>query len=398
MERNFPNCNRQIVRGCVYLPTNGMYTHLMEGLQRSIMVRAVDWNGGGQGCICEVQYYLAGRYGGPPERFTQWRRSIDVYLIKLPHNLTPQSVVYEGREWGNESGWIIREWDVTRGGHNQPKLFTVSIKVTEFPLEFWHPFFVHMVMAEFGYTSHINNDNMPGDDRSELNITVRTIDPRRIPYSTVLPFGSLWKECYFEITGWEYIGNQPEEARYEQRGDEDARAALVAAYDKLLLFQAARSPPPSSSSSTSGSQVGGHGGPVDQEGISRGVQTLSPCPESYILLENLTAESLENRGMPKTLHQSGKRKSENAEWEALSKPDRNVAVRIGEIPVVCQDLHVSTLFVGSHPVSRHIRSDLYERSKPEIEQGEVHKGTWESKIEQKDKNHTTQETGKARVI
>lgn len=47
------------------------------------------------------------------------------------------------------------------------------------------------------------------------------------------------------------------------------------------------------------------------------------------------------------------------EWEQLSKSQENFSFTIGEIPVTCEDMRITTLYVGSHAVKSYVRTDRY---------------------------------------
>lgn len=104
-----------------------------------------------------------------------------------------------------------------------------------------------------------------------------------------------------------------------------------------MLFQAQRSLPPSSSSSTAGSQAGSPQGPTDT------MATLTAHDRTGPSCSILNKK--EFRGLPKA-----------EKREALTKPEDALAIKIEDIHVPCQNLFISTLFVGTHAVSRHIRS------------------------------------------
>lgn len=114
MKRNFPMLSKQVTRGCVYLHTNGVHEFLVEGLQKSLFIKAVDWNSRGQGCIREVQHYLASKYGGAPESYQAHQHSQDTYRIQLPPGLPREGVISEGQQWCHDSGWLMHPWDINR--------------------------------------------------------------------------------------------------------------------------------------------------------------------------------------------------------------------------------------------------------------------------------------------
>lgn len=151
-------------------------------------------------------------------------------------------LIMNSQEWGHASGWLIGAWDTMRGAHKQPKLLASVFRSD--------------MVAGFGDVYHLEHENMDGKYRAEINITVACIDPKRIPFSSLLSFNSHWKECFIEVVRWDYISEPLMEARYDPTGNEDGRTSLLKAHRRLMDHQTPRSPPTSSSSSMAGSHVG----------------------------------------------------------------------------------------------------------------------------------------------
>lgn len=263
MERPFPNYDQQAHQGCVYLSKNEIHEFLVEGLNRTIQVGALDFNRNGGGSVQEVQRYLARRYGGQTDQYRQRRCSHNTYMIRLPLNLDRDQVITYANLWGILAGWEMSPWNMEQCAFLQPGGFKVYIKITNFPYEFWHPSFVQMVVAPFGDAEQIDNENLWGEDATEINVTVNCLDPKRIPPSSILPFGDeYWKECFIEIVGWEYNYSPPEEGRYDPGEEENARDSLIAAHERMnrLREQRRRNQTQSPNSLQSSSTV--HGGPT----------------------------------------------------------------------------------------------------------------------------------------
>lgn len=45
-------------------------------------------------------------------------------------------------------------------------------------------------------------------------------------------------------------------------------------------------------------------------------------------------------------------------WDVLTEQTKNLAVTVGKIPIYCQSMLISTLYVGSHAVRSYIQSSM----------------------------------------
>lgn len=157
----------------------------------------------------EVRCFLSQHFGYNISDYPFWRYSDSVFRIKLPHALSRAIVIEEGNVWGTHHGWVMMEWDTMWNARRQEKHFRVRVKITDFPEEFWHPLFIQQVAAQFGDIQRTDEENIQGSNHRNLCLWVRCSDPRRIPYSSVLPYGSHWKECFIQVISWEYTGDLP---------------------------------------------------------------------------------------------------------------------------------------------------------------------------------------------
>lgn len=225
------------------------------------MVTAHVDNENGGGSITEVQYYLARTYQKQYLEFPAIKHSPNTYLVELTPDIVQDEVIEAGNAWGFHTEWYFEQWDVNEDAGFEPKGFRVSLRIDKFPLDFWDQSFIHQAISEFGEVLHIEEQFIHGNDRSSRILDMACIDPKRIPFSSVLPYGKRWKKMLIQILGWKYIGWVPQEARFTTeehrsllmqtgRTTNYPRLSLLAAHDKLQRFfntPHSPTPPPSPS-------------------------------------------------------------------------------------------------------------------------------------------------------
>lgn len=243
----FPLCTQQVERGCVYLRRNEIHQQLSERLKRSIMVIAHGDNIDGGGSITMVQHYLATTHLRRYYEFPALKHSHNTFLVELPSELNQEEVIEAANLWGFHTEWYFQPFDVNEDSGFEPKCFRVHLQITKFPLDFWHRSFISQAISEFGEVLHIEEQYIEGHDRTQLLLLITCIDPKRIPFSTTLPYGKRWKEMHIQIIGWEYSQWVPDDARLTAAEQRDLatvtgrtplfpRIALIAAQDKIQRF------------------------------------------------------------------------------------------------------------------------------------------------------------------
>lgn len=328
----FPLLSRPLGEGCTYLRRNAIHRELHEGLKRSILVVAQGNNQNGGGVPGNVQHYLYNTYGGAYMQYAPLKYSKDIFLFQLPAGLDHEEVIDAGNEWGSSQEWSFRYFDIDADAGMQSKPYRVRLHITNFPLDFWHESFMQEACAGFGEVRHIDEEFIRRNDRSTLALDIICIDPRRIPPTSILPFGNKWKKIYIYIAGWEYNEWTPEEAkltRNEYRslvsltaGTADLyQTTLIAAHDKLQRF------------------------------LNSAQQLTPPASPSYFSDDavDMLDQATENPGPPSLLN-SEEIIPKSQTWRALFLPSENLSFQIGAIPVVCEDVLISTCLIGSHAV------------------------------------------------
>ena len=237
MVRHFPLCNQQIQQGCAYFQQNDIYHQRIEDLEGSIRVMAEGRTRYFGGSIRQVQRFLATTFAGTAQDYKYWKCSPTAFRIQLPHTLSRFLVIQEGNVWGEQHGWRFTEWDTDWDARHQVKPYRVRVRVTEFPEEFWHPFFIQQLVAQFGEIESTDEENIQGPNHMNLHLWVRIIDPRRIPYFSVLPYGCQWKECTITVIAWEFIGEMPADADLPPPEDNGNRYGPYAQDNEYYLRQ-----------------------------------------------------------------------------------------------------------------------------------------------------------------
>lgn len=403
MTRDFPFLTQQTTQTCVYLTPNSISDELTEGLERSIRAgpggRAIQ-------AFCAVQeviQHLTQRYGGLSSNYPYWKISKTAYRIQLPPGLDRARTINEIQGWGLSKNWEFNFWNDDETTHTQPKLYRVRIKITNFPYNFWSPSFIKQVISHFGEVEHIDEANICGVERAAIYVWVECIDPKRIPFSSILPFGDKWKECFFSVMGWQYMAWIPPEARYtsqeedEEQGtaqsndlegqDSQARGSLLAAHDRLMNYLAGQRRSPavldqeiSSRNTLVHHPHGAPEAPVSQEKtkqerkVEPKVEPRGKGSMSYSHFWNLKEETdhkeallekgkktgpssekeeirvgdftiIQQRTEPHTASQPGK-------WQTFSKVIEKETITVGEIIIIS---HMSvTINIGQMTISPHV--------------------------------------------
>lgn len=189
MLRNFPLHPQQIEQGCVYLRRDEIHQELTEKLNRSIVVTAHGDNQNGGGTINDVIYHLMSTFRRRYLEFPVLKYSANTFLVELPPDLDQDEVIEAGNWWGFHTEWSFSQWDVNDAAGFEPKWFRVRLRIDKFPLDFWHKSHMQRVISQCGKIIHIEEQFIEGNDRTNLIIEILCINPKMIPYSSLLPYG-----------------------------------------------------------------------------------------------------------------------------------------------------------------------------------------------------------------
>lgn len=166
--------------------------------------------------ISVVEQYLLQRYQLPQGNFSLYKLGENCYLLKISTELNCTHVINEENNWGTLIGWWFDFYDCLHETYQQYIAFKVRITILNYPFVFWHPKFIRQVVSEFRELLSIDEINDTGNDRSSLNIWMKSFDANRLPFTTVLPFGDRWAQFRVLVMGWQYAGWVPLEARLNE--------------------------------------------------------------------------------------------------------------------------------------------------------------------------------------
>lgn len=93
MELPFPYVGRQVRQGYIVLPMNGAHNTLREGVQNSLLVGEMNYDGSRQGSIRMIQETLIATYGGTIAEYPWLKTSTHTYRLQLPPRLRCIEVV-----------------------------------------------------------------------------------------------------------------------------------------------------------------------------------------------------------------------------------------------------------------------------------------------------------------
>lgn len=362
----------------MYFQTNDIHHQILEDLEASIRVMATGRTRDEGGYIITVIQYLMDNFGGNMQDYKYWKCGPTTFRIQLPHALSRYLVLENSRRWGEQNGWTMTDWDPYVDARIQEKPFRVRVKITQFPEEFWHPFFIQQVVAQFGDLELTDGENITGHNHRSLGLWVRCIDPRRIPYYTDLPYGRLWKECIIQVITWEYMGEMPPDPspmppgdssdRYGSEGGQTeyyVRRSMTGFHDRIMNWRRAQpsSPEPSSDSNqTDMGETDTWDAPDKKKGLYAAIpasltggpnwgfadktvhNTREPSPCEFRNVEKKRNwENCITRGHNGTKEwskgsftQVAERKTHRGTWSPYKTPSLQISIEVGSITVISQ--------------------------------------------------------------
>lgn len=171
-----------------------------------------------------------------------------------------------------------------------------------------------------------------------LHLWVRLIDPRRIPFFSVLPYGCQWKECTITVLAWEFIGEMPADADLPPPEDNGNRCGPYARdneyYVRQTLLQfhdcltAANQPPPSPPEPSSDSTQTDSNEPSVHNSIH---QEYSANTGQNAVHRVQVQPPKTNEKMEKGLN------TKKGYWNPLTSYKQKAAVKIGKFTIMVKD-------------------------------------------------------------
>lgn len=89
-------------------------------------------------------------FGGAPEDNVVRRATEKNFLLVLPIGLDRGEVVERAQMWGVQNGWWLLEWNTDYACSRQVSRYTVKIRITNYPMVFWHPTFINHILTMLG--------------------------------------------------------------------------------------------------------------------------------------------------------------------------------------------------------------------------------------------------------
>ncbi|KAF3340996.1 hypothetical protein FCM35_KLT09840 [Carex littledalei] len=165
-------------------------------------------------CIVAVQLRMAHMYGGSIllYPFVPWE--LGSYLVQLPGFLNRARVVQEFLPWCIDRDIMLSAWDPNLYLFRQPSFaYRLDIIVTGFPLPLWHEFYIIRFLTTLGEVLHVNANNLVGYDKSCIEASIRSLDPRAVSRYVTVHFARFWAECRIHVKEWDDYPHIPARIR-----------------------------------------------------------------------------------------------------------------------------------------------------------------------------------------
>lgn len=77
----------------------------------------------------------------------------------------------------------------------------VKISITDFPLDYWHPLYVHQALTSMGEVTDIHSSCVFWDDRTVITLWLDTLDTKLIPFTLWVGHENNMTECSIFLEG-----------------------------------------------------------------------------------------------------------------------------------------------------------------------------------------------------
>lgn len=95
----------------------------------------------------------------------------------------------------------MRHWSYLNASLSLPPTRRVSIKIHDFPVDFWHPTYFRQAITGMGTLAGIPADVARGDNKAFVQLSINCHDVLLIPYTLMLGHDGKWTSCRVELEG-----------------------------------------------------------------------------------------------------------------------------------------------------------------------------------------------------
>jgi Domain of unknown function (DUF4283) len=148
---------------------------------------------------------MAQRYGGLPTDYKVATYSRGDLLVTMPPQMDMATIRSDEMHWTLSYGVNITPWYARQRQFRVPRKFRVHILIRNYPASLWHIKFFRQVVASFGQLEDVARQNIRGEDKVDLALTILNTTPDAVPHGTWILDGYKWIGCLIEITGWEVV-------------------------------------------------------------------------------------------------------------------------------------------------------------------------------------------------
>lgn len=143
---------------------------------------------------------LIDRYGGaaPNYHISSLKQG---YLVRFPDWLIPEEPLLDADYWEHTHQVKVLPWQSINPSSFMPPSFRATIKIHDFPVDFWHPVYFRQAMSAMGVIVAIPGEVLRGQNKAFVKLFLDCYDPKLIPHRIYVGHGEKWSECRVELQG-----------------------------------------------------------------------------------------------------------------------------------------------------------------------------------------------------
>lgn len=147
----------------------------------------------------QLRHNLRARYGGTHQ---DWKIKVVSrgFLILIPNWLYHDELHLDSHFWSRYN-LVVQPWQALDRSHVLPAMHRVRLTIVDFPIDYWHPFYIRQATSSMGLVSGIHRDCVEGEDRVTIRAWLDTPDLNLIRHYLYLGLCGLWTECRVFVEG-----------------------------------------------------------------------------------------------------------------------------------------------------------------------------------------------------
>lgn len=204
MEQNYPLQRQITTQFCFLSPLDG-HESVIQDLNSAVLLYSTQLTPSLN--YDQVLQTLQVRYGGSA---SQWRvrRVSSGYLIYIPTWLYRDELYLDSHFWECHF-FIPHPWQALNATDSLPPLQRVYLTILDFPLDYWHPYYIRQAMASMGVVTAIHRDCLSGEDYVSIRLWLDTPNLNLVPFWLKVGHQTSLSTCPIFMEGRQSPANFP---------------------------------------------------------------------------------------------------------------------------------------------------------------------------------------------